>query len=211
MRARLFVLLTCTHAQTVYMDSFRLENSDRELQNNHVMSCVNFLRTHPMYKQAGLVYIPENAPGSRGGELAYVLRNVANSITMSEFGQDKRPGVPKDKVRTANMINRMRIILNTDSWQFAHDMGAFIPLDGTRTRAEAAAAMIDEVCSQLLAFRIDEHGKWSGKNGISGRDDSAVAMIMQPYWMEALLDSSDYAPFRLECNRRLLRVPTSSS
>src|SRR5262249_51229283 len=74
--------------QILYADAFHLDGGDREVQNDHVMSCVEFLRSHPIYRQAGLVYIPENAPGSRGGELAYQLRNVADSVTLAQYGRD---------------------------------------------------------------------------------------------------------------------------
>lgn len=177
------------------MDAFRLELGSREIQEAHVMACVNFLRTTLPYTGAGLVYVVENLPGSRGGELAYQLRNVTGCITMSEYGHDKRPGVPKTPVTTQNMGVRTRNLLNSNSIHIARNMGTF----PGATPDESAAAARDvqkKLIDQLLAFEIDDHGRWTGKNGPSGRDDLAVALMMTYYWYETFCQSAAYQGFR---------------
>lgn len=180
----------------MYLDAFRLVQSSRELQNDHVFSCVNWLRSREHYRHSLLVYIPENAPGSRGGELAYQLKGVANSLTMHEYGKDKRPGVPKDADITANMVNRMRRLLSNDSIHISSDVGTYGGMDAS---ANDVQAKVDQLASQLLAFqRIPSphdpsRGKWSGKHGVSGRDDLAVSALMVPYWSECFYVSAQYA------------------
>jgi hypothetical protein len=182
------------------MDAFRLERSSRELKNDHLMSCVQWLRAHPVYRHAGLVFVCENLPGSNGAELAYQMRDVADSTSMCEFGKDNRPGVPKTPEITENMVQRMRRLLNTDALHFASDVSTF-GADKLRTDA-----MIDQLCDQLLAFERVPVGpnsarfKWSGKNGGSGRDDLGVAALMPAYWAEVFYDSPAYYEFRRQTN-----------
>jgi hypothetical protein len=188
------------------MDSFRLTLGSREVQNDHVMSCINWLRAQAMYRHAGLVYVPENAPGSRGGELAYQLRGVKNSLTMAEYGKDMRPGVPKMPHMTENMVLRMRRMLANDSLHFAENLATY---GGHESNP---ALMIDQLCAQLLAFqrvptqRDGARTKWSGKTGLSGRDDLAVATLMAPYWAEMFYDSSQYSEFRRDVNEHMRYV-----
>lgn len=180
------------------MDAFRLVRGSRELKNDHLVTCVNWLRKHPVYRHAGLVFVCENLPGSNGAELAYQMRDVPASISMCEFGRDKRPGVPKTPDITENMVLRMRRLLNTDALHFAADMGTYAG------DAPAADAMIDQLCNQMLAFeRVplannSTRSKWSGKN--AGRDDLAVAGLMPAYWAEVFYESPDYLDFRRETN-----------
>lgn len=183
--------------------------SSREVQNDHVMSCINYLTQHPMYAQSTYVYIPENAPGSRGGELAYDLRNVENSITICEFGRDKRPGVPKRTEHTEEMVRRMRRLLVNDSIAFAADMGVYGGREAEPGRKEL---MMDTLCAQFSAFRRDKptedapKGKWTGKGGSSHRDDMAVAAMMGPLWIEQFYTSDAYTQIRRNTSRRFLYV-----
>jgi len=188
------------------MDAFRLELGSRELQNDHLMYCVRWLRSRPAYAHAGLVYVCENLPGSRGSELAYSMRNVPSSITMSEFGSDRRPGVPKDIKITDAMVLRTRNLLNTDSLHLADDFTTYTA-DGVTPES-----MIDKLCDQFLAFQRAPIGgsstntHWTGKHGVSGRDDLAVAALMPAYWSQTFYDSADYAAFRKQINDAIAYV-----
>lgn len=174
--------------QIMYLDAFHLKLGSRELQNDHIMSCVNYLRRHRVYHSATLVYIPENAPGSRGSEVAYLMKDVANSITMAEFGQSRQPGVPKDPAKTRVMMGRTRNALMDGSLAFAHDMATH--RDGT------VAAMKHTLCQQMLAYHFDElTGKLTGK-GEGRRDDLLVSFMMVFYWEETFRTDSRYALFR---------------
>lgn len=177
------------------MDAFRLVQSDRVLQNNHVMACVDFLRSRVPYRTAGLVYAVENLPGSRGGELSYTLRDVSGCITLAESGPNKLPGVPKSRTSTQNMGVRTRRLLQMDAIHFAHDMGTY-PCDTPEETARAARDVQEKLVQQWLAFEIDEHGRWTGKNGPSGRDDLGVAGMMAYYWYETFMESPAYERFR---------------
>jgi hypothetical protein len=177
--------------------------SDRELQNAHVMACINFLRRHYLYRYGSLVYIVENAPGSRASELASQLRNVENAISMREFGarNERRCGVPKTREITHLMVLDMRTLLVTDAISFAHDMGTYPP-DITRLGRDAAVAAIQyKICDQLLAFELDEHGKWSGKKGPTGLDDAAVAVLMIR-WARKFFSDPLYADFIAAARQR---------
>lgn len=195
------------------MDAFRLVLSSREVQNDHVHSCINYLRQHPRYRQSTYVYIPECAPGSRGGELAHELRNVSHSLTMCEFGRDKRPGVPKTNTHTEEMVRRMRRLLVSDSISFAADMGVYGGREADPSRVQL---MKDSLCDQLLAFRREQatedapQGRWTGKGGKSHRDDMGVALLMGPLWIEQFLTSDDYASVRRETSQRFLYVQATS-
>lgn len=186
------------------MDAFHLTLGSRDIQNDHVMSCINWLRSRELYRHASLVYIPENAPGSRGSELAHQLRHVPDSITMAQFGHDMRPGVPKKPDDTNNMVLRMRRLLATDAIHLAHDLGTYGGVD-----AVSPAAMIDKLVDQLNAFqRVPTHAnsalcKWSGKGGVSGRDDLGVAALMATFWPEVFYESAAYDEFRRATNRRI--------
>jgi hypothetical protein len=195
------------HVQIIYLDAFRLVQSSREVQNDHVWSCVNYLRSRERYRHSLLVYIPENAPGSRGGELAYQLEGPAkNSITMREYGKDNRPGVPKDPDITQNMVNRMRRLLCNDSIHLATDLSTYGGVDATEVDI---AAKVEQLASQLLAFqRIPSphdpsRGKWSGKGGVSGRDDLAVSALMIPYWAERFFKNPAYDGYLQEAQHRI--------
>lgn len=192
--------------QILYLDAFRLVRGSRELKNDHVLGCVSWLRSHERYRHAGLVYACENLPGSNGAELAYQMRHVPNSISMAEFGADKRPGVPKTVEITENMVLRMRRLLNTDSLYFAADLG-------THGDSGGAERMVDQLCDQLLAFqRVPMAGnstrfRWTGKHGLSGRDDLAVAALMPAYWSEVFYESPDYDAFRRETSQYIAYLP----
>ena len=178
------------------MDSFRLIQSDRELQNDHVTCCINFLRQHRIYKLSSLIYIPENLPGSRGGELAYYLRNITSSMTMAEYGPDRRPGVPKTPQSTQNMMLRTKAALHDGCLQFAHDMGTY--------RGVPRETIIQQCCDQLLAFRFDEKTKKLSGKAEGGRDDLLVALMMPLYWSEVFRNHPSYAGFRSKELRRPL-------
>jgi len=186
------------------MDAFRLIQSSRILQNDHIMKCVDYFRKHPIFRVSSLVFIPENAPGSRGGEIAHTLAGQPAVVTMSEFGKDKRPGVPKDGWITQNMVKRMKKVLTEDFLHLAADMTTYPGKEATEEQREA---MIDQLCHQLLAFKFKQtnsvHGKYSGKDGVSGRDDSAVAALMPLYWAEVFCESDEYFSFRKEAYQRL--------
>lgn len=175
------------------MDAFQLTMGSRELLDQHVQACVDFLRR--TYPDSKLVFCVENLPGNRGGEMAHQLRNVAGCLVMAEFGQDKRPGVPKTQVTTVTMGVRARRLLITDSLHFAARMGTF-PADTAEGNAAAVAAMQKQLVDQIIAFEIDDHGRWTGKNGPSGLDDLAVAWMMCYYWYEVFVESDQYLAFR---------------
>jgi len=164
------------------------------LQDQHLTACITYLRQR---YTAALIFVVENLPGSRGGELAHQTRDVSNSITMREYGQDKRPGVPKDRVKTQTMGVRTRRLLQMRSIHFSSDMGTY-PCDSAVENARAVAEIQHQICDQLLAFEIDEHGRWTGKNGATGRDDVAVALMMCYYWAETFMESSQYEEFRIK-------------
>lgn len=187
------------------MDAFQLVHSDRELQNSRIMACVNFFRFHSVYHRSSLVFIPENAPGSRGGEIAYMLREQPACITMSEYGQDKRPGVPKDHVRTQNMIGRMRNLLSDDAICFSSDLASYPGKECTEQQVEAT---VDQLCGEFLAFKFVQgaasgRGKYTGKDGTSGRDDLAVAALMGPHWAQVFHESDQYNSFRRKGYQRV--------
>lgn len=187
------------------MDAFRLIRGSRELRNERIMGCLMWLRSRKAYANAGIVYICENLPGPEGADVAYQMRNVAGVITMSEFGRDKRPGVPKSPETTVNMVQRMRNMLNSDALHLAADLATF---DGA-----SPEPMVDKLCEQLLAFERAPIGgsstqfHWTGKRGLSGRDDLAVAAMMPGHWIEVFHNSSDYASFRSEINQFISYVP----
>ena len=165
--------------------------SDRVLQNNHVAACVDFLRRTYPYRAAKLVFVVENLPGSRGGEIGHVVRDVADCVVMREYGKDARPGVPKDPVKTQTMGVRTRRLLQMDAVHFAHNMGTY-PCDTAAEYEKARDAIRKQLVEQLMAFEIDEHGRWTGKNGPSGLDDLAVSFMMAYYWVETFFESPKY-------------------
>jgi hypothetical protein len=187
------------------MDAFRLIQGSRELQNDHIWSCIEFLRHRPMYRQASLIYIPENLPGSKGGEVAYLLQHVPNSVTMAEFGSgaDRRPGVPKTHITTQNMMLRMKRALHSNSLHFAHDMGVH--------RDARQDAVVHAFCDQLMAYRFDELTKKLSGKGDGGRDDLLVATMMPLYWHELFKTQPWYADFVRRQNAKPLITPRSAN
>lgn len=164
----------------------------RELQREHLDSCINFLRQHPMYRYAHLVFICENLPGSRGGELAHLVKELYNHTVMAEYGADNRPGVNKTHSSTQNMTLRMQSALLENAIAFAENLGTF-----TGVPPEAAK---DNLLQQMLAFRYDEIlKKYTGK-GEGNRDDLMVAAMMPLYWKDVFTDSSHYAEARAQAN-----------
>lgn len=190
------------------MDAFQLVHSDRELQNEHLDACVNFFRQHPVYWSSSLVFVPENAPGSRGGEIAYLMRNVPACMTMEEFGQDKRPGVPKDHPRTQKMVVMMRKLLSEDAIHLSSDFATF---PGKQCTEQQVGAILDQLFNELLAFKFVQgaasgRGKYTGKGGTSGRDDLAVAVLMGPLWESVFTKSETYTKFKREAYQRVFSV-----
>lgn len=191
--------LTLSPNQILYIDSFHLVSSSREVQNEHVQGCIRWLRNHPVYSGSFLVYICENAPGSRGGEMANECKGWSNSVSMAEFGADSRAGVPKDQVSTQIMTRRMLIALVEDGIAFASDM--FTHSDRT------PEAMKQILINQMLAFRYDEKKrKLSGKVGASGRDDLLVATMMIMYWQEQFEKDPRYREYRVRANSMIPNV-----
>lgn len=181
------------------MDAFNLVAGDREVQNEHVQGCIKWLRNHPVYAGSFLVYICENAPGSRGGEMANECKGWSNSVSMAEFGADSRAGVPKDPVSTQIMTRRMLRALTEDGIAFASDM---------HTHSDRTPeAMKQILINQMLAFRYDEKKrKLSGKVGASGRDDMLVATMMIMYWYEQFEKDPRYREYRIRANSAIPNV-----
>jgi hypothetical protein len=187
-----FFYLSLTR-QILYMDAFHLTMGSHELLDQHVKACLEFLRRN--YSESKLVFCVENLPGNRGGEMAYQLRNVSGCLVMNEFGQDKRPGVPKTRAITVTMGMRARRLLLTDGVHFAARMGTF-PADTPEENSAAVIATQKQLVEQIIAFIIDDHGRWTGKNGATGLDDLAVSWMMCYYWYEVFTESDEYLAFR---------------
>jgi len=190
--------------QILYLDAFVLVHSSRELQNSRIQACVDFFRTHKVYWKSSLIFIPENAPGSRGGEIADTLKGVPYCITMEEFGPDKCPGVPKNRKVTPLMIKAMRNLLTNDAIHFSDDITTF---PGEDADVSSRNKIVEQLCDELLAFKFvakGDGGKYTGKGGVSGRDDLAVAALMGPYWSDVFYSSSYYDRFRRHTFERML-------
>lgn len=206
----------------MYMDAFRLTHSSRDLQNSRIFSCVRFFRHHPVYARSSLVFIPENAPGSRGGEIAHVLFSESACMTMEEFGkEDKRPGVPKRHEDTQSMVKKMKRLLTNDSIYFSADLGTYPGDEVYHSRDQITPGywkhcvkpdlvnpLVDQLCAELLAFKflqnsVSGRGKYTGKEGTSGRDDLGVAALMGPRWAKRFHNSSEYTEFRRKAYQRI--------
>ncbi len=173
------------------MDSFRLVGGSRTLQNDHVHACVNFLRRHPIYQQSYLVYMVENAPGSRASELQEQFRDVSRSVTMHQYGSDKRAGVPKTVDVTQRMVVRMQRALIDDAFVFAHDMATH--------EDTTVDAIQQKFINQLLGFRFsDKLGKLTGKETCG--DDLFISAAMITLWQEVLHTDVRYAQHRKRAN-----------
>lgn len=166
---------------------------EREVQNEHVQGCVKWIRNHPVFSSSFLVYICENAPGSRGGEMKNELKGWPNSVSMAEFGSDSRYGVPKDPTITQVMTRRMLVALTENGIAFGSDMS---------THSDRTPEAIKQILlNQMLAFRYDEKkGKLTGKTGSSGRDDLLVAAMMVFYWHQQFEEDPRYTNYRARAN-----------
>jgi len=186
------------------------------------MSCVRFFRSHPMFSHSTLVFIPENAPGSRGGEIAHVLAREPNCITMEEYNKtDPRPGVPKFHGDTQSMVKKMKRLLTNGSIYFSNELGTY-PGDEVYYATDKiqpefwklcideklVEPFVDQVCGELLAFKFVKAGtggggKYTGKHGTSGRDDLAVSLLMGPRWAKRFYKSEAYTRQRRDAYRRI--------
>ena len=176
----------------MYLDAFRLINASRELQRSHIDACINYLRRHRNYMYAHLVFMCENAPGSRGGEMAALVKDLYQHTSMCEFGQNKNPGVPKTPDITQRMTMRMQGALLENAISFAAEFGTYhgVPPEAAK----------QNFLQQCLAFRWDEkehkyHGKGEGR-----RDDMMVAAMMPLYWRDQFETSVDYTDARTKAN-----------
>lgn len=187
----------------MYLDAFRLVQGSVELRNSHVSSCIEFIRANPYLREATIVYIPENLPSNTGGMVAHYCRDIHNSVTMREFGADRRNGVPKDQKITMTMMLRMKRALMNQCLQFADPLGIY-----ERGSTLKEAAVVQVLCDQMLSYRFDEKTKKLSGKGDGGRDDLLVSAMMILYWQEAFQEDPQYASVRTAQNGRVLLAPT---
>lgn len=145
------------------------------------------LTNHPKLKGAGIVYIPENLPAAHGAELAYHFQNVWNVCVMREFGQDKRPGVPKTDDSTNQCVLMMRNLFNSRAVCYSECLMSYndeqiSQLQGVFEEQMLAMEYIREVPKHNTELSKTPRGKWTGKRSILRKDDMAVAAVMIPYW-----------------------------
>jgi len=165
-----------------------------DLRNDHVTSCVEFLRANRYLQQAAIIYIPETCNDNLGGVLAHYLQGVPNSITMTELGAmgtDMRPGVPKTQKNTMSMMLKMKRLLSTKSLYFADLMGTYRDI-----RADTIKQVL---CDQLLAYRWDEKEKKLSGKAEGGRDDLLISAMMILYWHEVFFASRNPHYLQLIC------------
>lgn len=170
------------------MDAFHVDMGSVELEHEHLRACRKFLTLR--YPHARLIWAVENLPGNHGGSVAYQMENQPRCLVLSEFGHDRRPGVPKTRESTKAMCAKARRLLVDNAVVFAADMGCYPDSPG------GAQALQSQLCRELLAFEITVEGKWTGKNGASGRDDLAVSWLMGLYWDQVYYESPKYDEFR---------------
>lgn len=162
-----------------------------------ILSTVENILRAPEYRDAIVVFIPENAPAISASHLQSYVMHKDRVCTMCETA-NRRPGVPKTSVTTRDMQYLFEHVLATDTLRYARRI---------ITHRSTAEDMRTKLETQMRSFRWDElpsaneyadprfklHGKGNGEN-----DDLMVSALMVPYWADVWLrsDYADYAPFR---------------
>jgi len=157
-----------------------------------------------MYKQACIVFICENYPVGRAGEIAAALNigqdeDRGNFCIMREFGQNKNvPGVGKTARSTQLMVAKMQRCLKEHALMFSSDFATF--------GGKNPESVVQRIEEQLLRFRWNEEDKKYNAKGPGQTDDLAVVMHMAPYWSIVFNDDKRYAGTRQRINNIQLTV-----
>jgi len=165
------------------------------LRHSHIDDMYTKLRNHSKYSQAYLVYIPENLPSAHGSDIVYDTNGLPRTIVMTEFGKDRRPGVPKGAEETNEMMPMLERMFKAGAVKYASDVMTY----GTQDVEEQLTKLESELLAMRFVYQKEATddpfakvgGKWTGKYGPLKRDDGAVALAMIPYWRYKFLNSAD--------------------
>ncbi len=174
---------------------FHYTRADIELRHSHIDDLYTRLRNHKMYSQGYYVYIPENLPSAHGSDIVYDTNGLPRTIVMTEFSEERRPGVPKSKKETDKMMPMLERMFKAGAISYASDVMTY--------GDEDVEAQLSKLENELLAmeyvyqkeptddpFKTVE-GKWTGKFGPLRKDDGAVGLAMIPYWRYMFHNSAD--------------------
>lgn len=149
--------------------------------------------------------IPEAAPGPIAATFQYLLVQeqkrphncLGNALIMCEYGQDRKPGVPKTAEITDHMVRLSSTMMKEDRIWISENF-----ISGLNTRPQA---MLDNFFHQIGTFRCEVKGnkndtfstwkyKWCGDI-----DDMVVSFMMVLFWSVYFWESSyqGYKRFKL--------------
>lgn len=195
------LLLLCrSPPQYIYADSQRVKGGDQNVVEKRLIRAIQEIRSTRLFHDIPILLCVENAPGPIGPAAAYMLQqyqmrtghSLGKILMMREYGTDRKPGVPKTKDSTEQMVRHSAAMMRFDRVHFSSEMrvGEGLTVQG----------MIDKALQQMSEYRCevkynknDPHAepkfKWTGR-----QDDMLIAMMMCMYW-EAIFWSSNYGPY----------------
>lgn len=162
-----------------------------------ITTAIETLLRQPEYKDAIIVFIPENAPAIAASHLHSYILDQPRVCTLCE-APGGRPGVPK----TNNTTRDMQYVFEREL-----TMGNVVYAENLVTIYDTPDVMKKKFETQLQSYSWDElprsnehaeqrfklHGKIAGQN-----DDLLISALMIPFWSQNFYSSSnlDYEPYR---------------
>lgn len=170
------------------MDLFntRAPREQREVIQKHVAA----LRRKRYLQNVPFIFVPENQLGYFHRHLEELVLDIPNCHILFQGGGNK-PGVMKDKTRTADYVVRTRAALDEGLIMFESN---WITVTG-HIKDRGRDGILLEYKQQLMRYGYDEKMRLTGKYG-AHQDDGAIAFMMFIYWSGAVERPHDGNPYK---------------
>jgi hypothetical protein len=181
----------------IYLDAAILKIGTALEESERLNNAIKLIRTFDQFKNAPIVFIPENDPGKSTSHAPYHLQNAPDVLTMREC-KGRKFGVPKRDDTTYEMQYLMQGLLACGDIYFFEELTSL---------SHSGKKMKEQLIKQLGSFVWDVEParnnpdkvtvKLTGKKSGS-QDDLLIATLMIPYWRRIFMmsDFEDYVNFR---------------
>lgn len=177
------------------MDSERVPGADLETVEKRLLYAIAQMRALSVWRDVPLLFIPENAPGPIGATFEYLLMqyqrrtngSLGRILTMREYGKDRKPGVPKTKEITNQMV-RLASMMVADRRVVVSENLRVMPKKKPQQLVDKLVHQMRDYHCEVKANKNDPFSdpkfKWMGR-----QDDLLVAMMTALYWHTVFWES----------------------
>jgi hypothetical protein len=194
-------------------DTIVLRHVTPSVLSTLILRVINHIRgLDAVFEDPPMLIVCENTPLMVGSVIYECVQQktasgeVKNVVVMCEFGSDKKPGVPRTRSITRNMITCTSGLMRDGRIRFSEHYASFVV---GRSVGEAKAKFFEELATFDGAFEGIAEKNYANMYSA----DEATTFCMQYYWYRVAMTSKDsqyweihnYShAWRTECGRLLV-------